>query len=268
MPNLQLFGNAGFPFTQMADLSQTIVVLPTAPSAEEISMYLHLMSYFGTQTGYPALRVTVTGPADVIRDGRDYLVLGTITDQPAFSSLAPMLPATFDSSGLHVKAASELSARIASLQNTAAHSLPWLFGDTSRGLTLPEIGGSADAVIQEFRSPASADRSVVTIALRRPSSANDFSEALLDSTRSGTIGGSIVLLRNSTFASFESNVAPYGVGSISWFALLRFYITRYFLLLLFVVIALNFICARFVYGWMARHARRRLQLAETTIEEV
>jgi len=267
MPNLQLFGNAGFPFTQLADLSQTIVVLPTAPSVEEISTYLHLMSYFGAQTGYPALRVTVTGPADVIHEGRDYLILGTIADQPAFSSLAPLLPAAFDSSGLHVKPANELLARIGSLQNATAHRWPWLFGDTSRGLNLAESDSSADAVIQEFRSPASPDRSIVTIALRHPSVANDFSDALLDSTRSATIGGSLVLFRSSNFSSFESGVAPYGVGNLTWFSLMRFYITRYFLLLLFVVIALNFICARFVYGWMARRARQRLRLAESTGEE-
>ena len=62
-------------------------------------------------------------------------------------------------------------------------------------------------------------------------------------------------------------MAPYGVGNLTWFSLMRFYITRYFLLLLFVVIALNFICARFVYGWMARRARQRLRLAESTGEE-
>ena len=51
MPDPELFADAGFPFTQLADLSGTVVVLPSVPSAEEIALYLHLMSHFGAQTG-------------------------------------------------------------------------------------------------------------------------------------------------------------------------------------------------------------------------
>src|SRR5579863_9391035 len=74
MPNLGLFADAGFPFTQFADLSQTVVVLPSSPGAQEIGLYLHLMSRFGAQTGYPALRVAVNGPGSMISPERDYLI--------------------------------------------------------------------------------------------------------------------------------------------------------------------------------------------------
>ena len=76
MPNLELFANAGFPFTRMADLADTTVVLPTTPTAAEIALFLHLMGHFGAQTGYPVLRVTVAGPDTVVRAARDYLILG------------------------------------------------------------------------------------------------------------------------------------------------------------------------------------------------
>src|SRR5450432_677553 len=80
MPNLELFANAGFPFTRYADLGQTTVVLPTDPTTSEIELYLTLMGHFGAQTGYPALRVTVAD-ADAMKQGadRDFLVLGTTT---------------------------------------------------------------------------------------------------------------------------------------------------------------------------------------------
>jgi cellulose synthase (UDP-forming) len=267
MPNLQLFADAGFPFTQFADLSRTVVVLPDAPSSEEISLYLHLMSYFGAQTGYPAMRVTVTGPGNVIGEGRDYLVLGTVKDQPAFNSLASLLPATFNSAGLKVKPTSGISANIASLQNATARRIPWVFGDTSSALEPPSEGGMADAVVQEFRSPSSPDRSIVTIALRQNPIADEFAEALLDPARSSNMAGSLVLVRNGTFGSFASNTTPYSVGEITWFAAVRVYATRYFLLLLLAVIALNFLCARFAYGWMAAHARQRLKLADASRDE-
>ena len=61
MPNLELFANAGFPFTRYPDLHNTTVVLPPNPTPEEIETFVTLMGHFGRQTGYPALRVTVAG---------------------------------------------------------------------------------------------------------------------------------------------------------------------------------------------------------------
>ena len=62
MPNLELFANAGFPFTRVADLSETTVVLPLTPTEQEIETFVTLMGHFGRQTGFPGLRVTVAGP--------------------------------------------------------------------------------------------------------------------------------------------------------------------------------------------------------------
>ena len=59
MPDLELFANAGYPFTRKADLADTAVVLPDTPMPDEIEMYLTLMGHFGAQTGYPVLNVTV-----------------------------------------------------------------------------------------------------------------------------------------------------------------------------------------------------------------
>src|SRR5208283_4085595 len=56
LPNLEIFANAGFPFTRFADLGETTVVLPPAPSVPEIETFLTLMGHFGRQTGFPALR--------------------------------------------------------------------------------------------------------------------------------------------------------------------------------------------------------------------
>ena len=84
LPNLEIFANAGYPFTRKADLADTAVVLPDTPSDEEIEMYLTFMGHFGSQTGYPVLNVSVTNADGMKSDRRkDYLVLGTVDDQPA-----------------------------------------------------------------------------------------------------------------------------------------------------------------------------------------
>ena len=68
MPNLEIFANAGFPFTRFADLSETTVVLPATPTEQEIEAFVTLMGHFGRQTGFPALRVTVAG-SDAMQSG-------------------------------------------------------------------------------------------------------------------------------------------------------------------------------------------------------
>ncbi len=90
LPNLELFANAGYPFTRKADLADAAVVLPDQPTNGEIELFLALMGHFGAQTGYPALSVTVTNPAGMTSDaGKDFLVSGshrrpvpTENDQP------------------------------------------------------------------------------------------------------------------------------------------------------------------------------------------
>jgi cellulose synthase (UDP-forming) len=267
MPDLELFAKSGFPFTQYADLSQTVVVLPTDSSPEEIALYLHLMSYFGAQTGSPALRVTVTGPSNTIEEGRDYLILGTVADQPAFNSLASLLPATLSEGGVHTKPLPGLSANLTSFKRTATRRWSWLIGKGLKDSFILDEGAHPDAMVEEIESPASADRSIVTIVLRQNSAAGKFAGVLVDPSQSSGMAGSLTLLLDSTFQSFESNYVPYHVGDLSWFATMRLYLTRYFLLLLIVVLCLSFLTARFVYGWMAWHARQRLLLAESPMEE-
>ena len=47
MPNLELFANAGFPFTLASPtLSQTKIILPAQPAPEEVSLYLMLMAHY------------------------------------------------------------------------------------------------------------------------------------------------------------------------------------------------------------------------------
>jgi cellulose synthase (UDP-forming) len=267
MPDLELFADSGFPFTQFADLSRTVVVLPTDPTPEEIALYLHLMSYFGAQTGFPALRVTVTGPSNTIGEGRDYLILGTVADQPAFSSLASLLPASLTEDGAHIRPLQGLSATVASLENSATRRWSSLIGKGLKDRSVLDEGTHPDAMVEEIESPVSAGRSIVTIVLRQKSAADKFAAALLDPSQSSGMAGSLTLLRDSTFQSFESNDVPYHVGDLSWFATMRLYLTRYFLLLLIVVLCLSFLTARFVYGWMAWHAQQRLILAEPSAEE-
>ncbi|MDR3723224.1 MAG: UDP-forming cellulose synthase catalytic subunit [Terracidiphilus sp.] len=276
MPNLELFANAGFPFTRMADLSETTVVLPSSPSREEAALYLNLMAHFGAQTGYPALRVTVAGPETVINKGRDYLILGTVENQPAFSALAPSLPVSFDASGLHVRQEQSSLGNgflgFSGLSGSPAISTlqrKWqeIVG-TPEARELPaNPSGMPEALIEEIESPSSPDRSIVLIELRQNSSAEVFTNEFLDRSQSGDIAGSASVLANGNFQSYAMGGAAYHVGNVTWYAILRIWLTQHFLLLLLTVTVFMFVVAGWIYGWMSWHARKRLTVAGTEDKE-
>ena len=97
---------------RIADLGETVVVLPARPSPQEIALFLHLMAHCGAQTGYPVLRVQVAGPDDSIRANRDYLVLGAVKNQPFFANLNRILPTPFDADRLYPRAKTDLLSQL------------------------------------------------------------------------------------------------------------------------------------------------------------
>ena len=261
MPNLEIFANAGFPFTQLADLSETTVVLPTTPSAAEIALYLHLMGHFGEQTGYPALRVTVAGPSTVISPSRDYLILGTVDDQPAIRSLDAILPVTLDAQGVQLKPSQDSNPVLPYLKSVVLPLWARFFGGSDAEGRPSNVNGAPDAMVEEVMSPSSPDRTIVLIALKQESAAESFAGVLLDRSQTGDITGSVSLLRNSRFESFSVASRNYHVGSISWYAMMRIWFTQYFLALLLAVTAFSFVLAYWTHGWLARHAEERVSVA-------
>ena len=148
LPNLETFANAGFPFTRLADLSDTTVVLPSAPTEQEIETFVTLMGHFSRQTGFPALRVTVAGPEAAQQGARsDFLIVGTGDDQPAFEKLASHLPVTLHSG-------QSPGARHAGLLYPVLHHAWWKL-ETNEHTESGDLiaGGVPDAVMEGIESP-------------------------------------------------------------------------------------------------------------------
>jgi cellulose synthase (UDP-forming) len=257
MPNLELFSNAGFPFTQLADLSQTVVLLPARPSAQEIALFLHLMSHCGTQTGYPVLRVAVATPNDALRSDRDYLVLGTIQNQPEFAALEGALPANFDAHGLRLQPLSRLQTGLAANLRNAWRSLLHL-PDASAQLLRP--GAAPDAILEGIQSPFGPGHSLVLVALRDAAAETTFTDAFYARSQSSEINGSVSLLRGTHFLSADLPTPGYHLGTISAYARMRIWMADYFLLLLAAVSLLSLLLASWIRQYLAGRAGQRLQI--------
>lgn len=90
LPNLSYFVGASFPFTRLADFSQTVLLLPENPSENEISTLLDLAARSGNATGTTLNNNRVmfglpTGGANLLRlSDSDVLAVSTL-DQSAFN---------------------------------------------------------------------------------------------------------------------------------------------------------------------------------------
>jgi cellulose synthase (UDP-forming) len=254
LPNLEIFANAGYPFTRKADLTDTAVVLPDSAGPEEIETYLTFMGHFGGQTGYPVLNVTVTNADGMKRDHRkDYLVIGTVDDQPALTMLNPSLPVIVDGSGLHIQ---DTQGFFAPLQHAW-----WKVRSSDRIQSgqLETAGGLPDALIEGIEWPSGSKRSVVIVALRDKSVVPTFLSVFLKTSQSSDISQSVSVLHGKQFVSYRIGNDVYRVGSISPWIYLNMLFSEFQWLMVVCTIILCFLMATIVRATLRRRARARLQ---------
>lgn len=253
LPNLQLFSNAGFPFTRFADLSQTSIVMPLQPSAADIELLLTLVAHMGAETGYPALRLKIASPRDLglIAD-RDYLVLGSAHDQPAFEQLAPYLPAVLDGSGLHIRNTNGIFAPI-------QHFWWRIQGRPAPESGQVEVTGKLpDAMLEAIESPYHPGRSIVVVMVRQDFAVAPFLAAFADAVNSSAIAQSVSILHGSSFDSYRLGNSLYHVGKLPLWDLLSVGLAEYPYAGAILLLLLCFVLAILIRSWLVGHARRRL----------
>ncbi|MGA8529156.1 MAG: cellulose biosynthesis cyclic di-GMP-binding regulatory protein BcsB, partial [Acidobacteriaceae bacterium] len=256
LPNLELFSNAGFPFTRYADLSETQVVLPEQPSKQEIETYLTLLGHFGAETGYPALRVTVTGP-DALRSGNDadLLVIGTGQDNSAVSQLGPSMPVTVGENNLKVQ---DTRGFFSTFHNA------WWKIPTTDELPSGDIGatGVPDALIEEIESPYEGGRTVVVVEMKNADVFEPMMGGFLESAQSSAVSGTVALLSGRQFESYRIGKTVYHVGALPWWTALSLWFSEVPWMVDLVVLVISLIFAVWIRGWLRARARRRLLVIE------
>jgi cellulose synthase (UDP-forming) len=258
LPNLELFANAGFPFTRFADLGQTTVVLPAVPSEQEIEAFVTLMGHFGRQTGFPALRVTVAG-AEAMHQGAatDFLVIGTGDDQPGFDKIASHLPVALHSGQVQVHDTQGLFLiphhawwKVQSDEHTES-------GDLT-------ASGTPDAVIEGIKSPydTRGNSSIVAIHFRDAQSFEPFMASYLRVQQASDVSGTVSVLHGAQFQSFRIGAEVYHVGVLPWWKWMSMWVRQYPWLVAIVVLVMSFLLAIWTRQWLRHKARARLKMVE------
>ena len=217
LPNLAYFSSLGFPFTRMADLSETAVVLPDNSNTDEIGLYLTLMGRMGESTGYPALRHSVISASDVDKmAAKDLIVIGSAKSQSLMTKWADRLPMVQNNGDRYVREPDAVWRP----------GYRWEQQDVQESLqpkgSFSVTGTGNLSTLMAFESPLQASRSVVFLYADKPADLRKLSDALSDPERIASFQGDFAVV-DDKLVSHTKVSATYYLGSLPFFSKVRWF---------------------------------------------
>jgi cellulose synthase (UDP-forming) len=209
MPNLAFFVSAGFPFTRMADLSNTTIVLPDTPDTGEISAYLGMMGRFGFLTGYPAVQLTVARPEEeaALQKG-DILVMGTFNHLGSLTDILKNVPISIGNDQISVKIGEQPLAGAFQIFTGGRAS-----DQRKAAATLSAAINQDTAVIGSGQSPWSSQNTVVALLAGTPQGLGGIISTFRDPVQNPLIQGDFSVVSGGQVSSFRIG-STYTVGWI------------------------------------------------------
>ncbi|MEO3470557.1 UDP-forming cellulose synthase catalytic subunit [Roseomonas sp. CAU 1739] len=254
LPNLAFFASAGFPFTRLADLSETAVVMPDRPSPVEVSAFLGVVGGLSNMVGVPATGLAVVRPGQVqqVAD-RDLIVIGTLQRQPALGTLLREAPLRIDESG---RLAMSLPDQMEGFARLIWDGPPP--EERIRAAALLSAPAEGLGFVAAAQSPLRAGRSVVAIAAPTPAALEAMAEALRDPARIPRVQGDLALLTGDGIESFRT-ASSYGVGALPFWMWPNHYLGAQPWALLLLMVGASLLIGVPVLVALRRRAVRRLR---------
>lgn len=253
MPDLNVFQNSGFPFTRLADLSETAVVLPDGANASDYTAYLGLLGRMGESTGYPSTGVTVTQAAQVNNvANKDLLVIGSTSNQPLAKQWASAMPASLDGNNKRF-----------SISDFVYRATDWFNPDPRKKEELARNNLSfttegASALFAGFESPLTKGRSVVMVSANQPDGLSQAIDALIGGDGfEKTIAGSLAVVRGTNVDSLLAD-QKYYVGELGLLKRVQWFMSEHLGLFILASALGALILVLALYLTLRRRARHRL----------
>jgi hypothetical protein len=250
MPNLTAFANGGYPFSIMADLSDTAIVLPASPTALETRSFLNVMGLFGQWTGLPATRTTLIvsdQPQDI--GSKNWLALGT-SDRLAWLNEASMnLPMVLN----NTERSMGLPPAFQWLKGLWQNDSELQPGSDTRALI--QTAGSLGAIIG-FESHLQAGKAGLIVTGTDQDSFERAVAALSSYGDVAKIKGSVSLIRGDDIQSYSLG-NTYISGALPWWLRLRIAFSEYPALIAVGGALAGVILAILAFGWLSSRANRR-----------
>ncbi|MGA8135390.1 MAG: cellulose biosynthesis cyclic di-GMP-binding regulatory protein BcsB [Pseudomonas gingeri] len=253
LPNLGVFNDSGFPFTRLADLSQSAVVLPDGSGPAEWGAYLTVLGRFGDSTGYPATAVQVVDAAQVqsVSD-KDLLVLASGDNQPLLKQWIDRLPAGVSGDN-HRFSLSDLTLRVRQ----------WISPDPAANqrkptLTVSYSGPQGSTYLAGFESPLKPGRSVVVIASGKPEGLAEATAAMIGGDAyKDSLQGSLAVVQGKEITSLVAD-EQYYVGELNLFKRVQWLLSQNMQWMLLVTVLGLLLVASLLYLALRARAKKRL----------
>ena len=253
MPNLGVFKDSGFPFTRLADLSGSAVILPDNAGNADWSAYLTVLGRFGESTGYPATAVTVAqaGQVGALAD-KDLLVLASGDNQPLLKTWADRLPSKTQDAKQYVEF-SDLPMRLRE----------WISPDPQANLRAARgaftfTGENRSSYVTGFESPLKGGRSVVVLSSPQPQYLSEVTDALIGGEQyTQSLQGSLVVINGKNIESLVAEQAYY-VGHLGPFRYIQWLLSQHVLALLLLTILGVALVSLVAFVSLRALAKRRL----------
>lgn len=263
LPRLELFAEAGYPFTEWADASRTAVVLPNAPTPADVESMLDMAGFFGAQTGTPTTGLVVAhaANADGVQD-KDLVVIGTPASQPLLPEWAGSMPLDLSESAMAIHEAPN--------QTLLLHP-EWPFREYDAGRLESLLNGGTsniDAYIEGFLSPLHRDRLVVAIDPAGAGGIDAVRALFSPPERQGPVYGGLAISRNGRFDSFLLGTQAWHDGEVDRYQATTILLFENYRLIPLLVLLLSLLIVAWVRWSTERIADARLAAWETNRDQL
>jgi len=238
MPNLGAFAHSGFPFSRMADLSETIAVLPAQADPIVVATFLQAVANIGAQIGYPAFGLRVEHRFEkAARQDVDIILFGDLPDA--------------------MKARPDGNLLLKDTQTTL--NQPFSRRTNPEAATQIKIRSVAPmAALVQMQSQHYPQRSIVGLLARTERDYGLLQDALASEGKRAVMEGSVVIIRES--GVYSERVGPqYHVGQINWWEKIWYQFADRPLLIALAAFGIVLFITLVLWGLLRAVARRRLK---------
>lgn len=256
LPNLSYFIGASFPFSRLADYSQTVMLLPERPSDQEISTLLGMAGRSGDATGVSINhnQVVFGVPKDGVERHRlqnsDVLAVTTLSHAGFNKALLAESPYQTDGHALGVKTPSLFEQWV-----------NWLTGDWSRHPIDADRYFSSNEFWRGFvsyRSPWNPQRVAVVVLATNDQQLQRLHGDLTSTRITAAVRGDTAIITDENgIRSFR--VGPqFPSGQMPWYMMIIWYANQHAVILAFVALIMASLGGAGLYRVLKRRAHRRL----------
>ncbi|QTF09464.1 cellulose biosynthesis cyclic di-GMP-binding regulatory protein BcsB [Brenneria izadpanahii] len=253
LPNLSYYVGAAFPFSKMADFSQTRIVLAGEPGATEIGALLNLVARAGSATGVAIghVQVNLGLPEHIsaLADS-DVLVVAPLTQRALMRQLLSRSPYDFDDA--------RLSLKTPSIQDKLLRYLSgqWTQQYLAADRYLSSIGAWRGFL--SFPSPWGRNRLVVVATGSNDEQLGQIDSDLNSKRINAAIRGDMAVITSDGNVKSFSVSPQYPSGQMPWYLMVIWYANQHVVLLSLLAVLISVLIGLPLYRLLSRHAQQRL----------